>query len=295
MDLLRDLFHYDFLRNAFLAGTIVAVAAGVVGYFVVLRQLSFAAHALAHIGFSGATGAAWLGIPVIIGMVGFTVIAAIGIGMLGERLRGRDVAVGTVLAFATGLGYLFISQTTKLAGRATSILFGDLLAVSSDALAVTVGLAIGTLGAVVLVYRPLLFASIDPDVAETRGVPVRLLGVGFLVVLALTVSTAVQVVGVLLIFALLVTPAATAQRLTARPGRGAALAVLFAVASVWVGLTIAYLIPWPPSFFITAVAFLLYLLAVGGRPLVRVSAAQSRRRLGGTSPFPLAITRRSER
>lgn len=295
MDLLRDLFHYDFLRNAFLAGTIVAVAAGVVGYFVVLRQLSFAAHALAHIGFSGATGAAWLGIPVIIGMVAFTVIAAIGIGMLGERLRGRDVAVGTVLAFATGLGYLFISQTTKLAGRATSILFGDLLAVSSDALAVTVGLAIGTLGAVVLVYRPLLFASIDPDVAETRGVPVRLLGVGFLVVLALTVSTAVQVVGVLLIFALLVTPAATAQRLTARPGRGAALAVLFAVASVWVGLTLAYLIPWPPSFFITAVAFLLYLLAVGGRPLVRVSAAQSRRRLGGTSPFPLAITRRSER
>jgi zinc/manganese transport system permease protein len=210
-------------------------------------------------------------------MVAFTVVAAVAIGLLGERLRGRDVAVGTVLAFATGLGYLFLSQTTKLAGRATSILFGDLLAVSSDALVVIVGLAVGALLALALVYRPLLFASIDPDVAETRGVPVRLLGVGFLVVLALTVSTAVQVVGVLLIFALLVTPAATAQRLTARPGRGVALATLFAVASVWVGLTLAYLIPWPPSFFITTTSFLLYLLAVCYRPAVGSPATRSSR------------------
>ncbi|MDW8252798.1 MAG: metal ABC transporter permease [Chloroflexota bacterium] len=266
-----------------------------VGYFVVLRQLSFAAHALAHIGFSGATGAVWLGTNLVAGMVLFTVAAAVGIGFLGERLRGRDAAIGTVLAFTTGLGYLFLSQTTKLAGHATSILFGDLLAISPEAVGITALLGAGCLLALGIAYRPLLFASIAPDVAETRGVPVRFLGVGFFVLLALTVSTAVQVVGVLLIFALLVTPAATAQRLTACPGRAIALSLLFAVGSVWTGLTLAFLVPWPPSFFITAVSSLISLTAVCCVPPVGAVASRSRRQQAGRGPRFLLPLRRSER
>ncbi|GIW05231.1 MAG: ABC transporter permease [Dehalococcoidia bacterium] len=278
MDHLVGLFQYDFLRHAVLAGTIVAITAGALGYFVVLRQLSFAAHALAHIGFSGATGAVWLGLNLVAGMVAFTVAAAIGIGALGDRLRGRDVAIGTVLAFVTGLGYLFVSQTTRLAGRATSILFGDLLAISAESVVVTA--VLGALSVLVLgaIYRPLLFASVDPAVAATRGVPVRLVGIGFLILLAITVSTSVQVVGVLLIFALLVTPAATAQRLTAHPGRSLALSVVFAVVSVWAGLVLAVLIPWPPSFFITAVSFAIYLLVVWRVPSLGSPIARSSRR-----------------
>ncbi|MCL6646799.1 MAG: metal ABC transporter permease [Chloroflexi bacterium] len=267
------MFQYDFLRQALIAGTLVAVTAGVVGYFLVLRQSTFAGHALAHLGFTGATGAALIGANVVGGMVLFTLAAALVMGLLGDRLRGRDVAIGSVLAFSMGLGNLFLSQSTRLTSRATSVLFGDLLAISADATLVVLACSVFVLLAIALAYRPLLFASIDPVIAETRGVPVRLFGVGFLLLLALAVTTATLVVGVLLIFALLVTPAATAQRLTARPGAAIALSVLFAVSSVWTGLLLALLVPWPPSFFITALSFGIYLLVTVGLP-----AGQRRRR-----------------
>ncbi|MFN8535147.1 MAG: metal ABC transporter permease [Dehalococcoidia bacterium] len=277
MEPITDLLQYDFLRHAFLAGTIVAVTAGVVGYFVVLRHLAFAGHALAHIGFTGATGAMLVGADLVVGMAVFTTGAAIAIGLLGDRLRGRDVAIGAVLAFSLGLGNLFLSQTTKLAGRATGILFGDLLAISADSVITIATFGILSLAALAFAYRPLLFASIDPAVAETRGVPVRLLGIGFMVVLAVAVATSVQVVGVLLIFGLLVAPAATAQRLTARPGRAIALSVALAVVSVWSGLVLAVLVPWPPSFFITSVSFAIYLGVVWLAPAVGSAAGWSGR------------------
>jgi zinc/manganese transport system permease protein len=255
------IFEYAFMRNAFMAGTLVAVTAGIVGYFVVLRRLAFAGHALAHIGFAGATGAVLLNLNLFVGLAVFTTGAGIAMGILGDKLRGRDVAIGTVLALTMGLGNLFLSLSTKLAGEATSILFGDLLAISWTQVRLTLVFAAGTLLVLAAVYRPLLFASVDPEVAATRGVPVRLLGVLFMVLLALTVSQAVQVVGVLLIFSLLVTPAATAHLLTSRPQIAIAYSVGFAVVSIWSGLLLAYHIPWPPSAFITLISFVLYLVA----------------------------------
>ena len=187
-----EMFQYDFMQNALLVGTVVAVVAAVVGYFVVLRGLSFAAHALAHVGFAGAAGAVLLGVSPLVGLLVFTLGGGIAMGLLGERLRGRDVAIGIVLSFALGLGALFLSLNTRYATEAFSILFGTILGVA-------------------VIFRPLLFASLDPEVAHARGVHVRLLSVLFLLLVAVAVSVAVQVVGVLLIFTLLVAPPATAE------------------------------------------------------------------------------------
>ena len=260
-----QLFEYAFMRHAFMAGTLVAIVAGVMGYFVVLRRLAFAGHALAHIGFAGATGAVLLNINLLLGLAAFTTGAGVAMGILGDKLRGRDVAIGTVLALTMGLGNLFLTLSTRLAGAATSILFGDLLAISWGQVQLTLVFAVVTLAVLAVIYRPLLFASVDPDVAETRGVPVRVLGIVFMILLALTVSQSVQVVGVLLIFSLLITPAATAQLLTARPALAIGYSVGLAMGSVWLGLLLAYQIPWPPSAFITMISFGLY---VGVRLLV---------------------------
>ncbi len=257
---LATIFQYAFMRNAFAAGTIVAVIAGVVGYFVVLRSLSFAGHALSHIGFAGATGAVVLGVNPIFGLLAFTVGSALGMGAMGKRLQERDVAIGIVLAWTLGLGVLFLSLYTGYATEAYALLFGEILGISQRDVLVTLLAGVITLLAVAALYRPLLFASLDEEVAEARGVPVRFLSVVFMVILALAVSEAVQVVGVLLIFALLVTPAAIAGRLTARPARALLLAVTLALLFTWGGLTVAFYSPYPVSFFITTFAFGTYLL-----------------------------------
>jgi len=253
-DILAQL-QYAFMRHAYVAGAIVAVVAGVVGYFVVLRSLSFAGHALSHIGFAGATGAVALGVNAIFGLLVFTVGGAIGMGVLGKRLHGRDVAIGIVLAWALGLGVLFLSLYTGYATEAYALLFGEILGISQGDVIVTLIAGAVTLIAMAIMYRPLLFASVDSEVAEARGVPVGLLSVVFMVVLAISVSEAVQVVGVLLIFALLVTPPAIAERLTAHPTRALALSVLLALLFTWIGLFIAFYVPYPVSFFITTLAF----------------------------------------
>ena len=260
LDDLATIFQYAFMRNAFAAGTIVAVIAGVVGYFVVLRSLSFAGHALSHIGFAGATGAVVLGVNPIFGLLAFTVGSALGMGAMGKRLQERDVAIGIVLAWTLGLGVLFLSLYTGYATEAYALLFGEILGISQRDVLVTLLAGVITLLAVAALYRPLLFASLDEEVAEARGVPVRFLSVVFMVILALAVSEAVQVVGVLLIFALLVTPAAIAGRLTAHPARALLLAVILALLFTWGGLTVAFYSPYPVSFFITTFAFGTYLL-----------------------------------
>lgn len=249
----------DFMQNAYLVGTVVAIVAAAVGFFVVLRGLSFAGHALAHIGFSGAAGAILLGLDPLAGLLVFTLGGAAAMGALGERVRGRDVAIGIVLAFSLGLGALFLTLYTRYANEAFAILFGTILGVTRRDVVVTMGLGAVTLAALLGIFRPLLFASVDPEVAEARGVPVRLLSVAFLMLVAIAVSVAVQVVGVLLIFTLLLAPAATAEHLTTRPWSAVLVAVVLAVAVTWGGITLAYYLYGPVSFFISALACALYL------------------------------------
>jgi zinc/manganese transport system permease protein len=262
-NLIRDIqaqVQYAFMQHAYTAGAIVAIVAGVVGYFVVLRSLSFAGHALSHIGFAGATGAVALGVNPIYGLLVFTVGGAVGMGALGKRIYGRDVVIGIVLAWMLGLGVLFLSLYSGYATEAYALLFGEILGISQTDVVVTLVAGVVTLAAIAIMFRPLLFASVDSDVAEARGVPVRLLSILFMVVLAISVSESVQVVGVLLIFALLVTPPAIAERLTARPGMAIALSVLLALLFTWIGLFVSFYLPYPVSFFITTLAFVTYLV-----------------------------------
>jgi zinc/manganese transport system permease protein len=262
---LLRMFSYHFMQNALLAGTIVALVAGIVGYFMVLRGESFAGHSLANIGFAGAAGAALFGLPVVVGLIGCGVLGALGIGALGDRVahsRARnDVAVGAILALALGFGVLFERLSSAKASSVYAILFGSPLGVADADLREIALTALVTLLVIALIARPLLFASLDPVVAASRGAPVRLLSYGFLLLLALAVAQATQVVGVLLIFALLVAPAATAQRLTARVGRGVALSVGIALLITWSSLTAAYLSSYPVGFFITTFALGSYLAA----------------------------------
>jgi zinc/manganese transport system permease protein len=263
-----DVLQSPFMRNALVGGSLVAVAAGLLGYFVITRQNAFAAHALAHIGFPGATGAILLGVPVTLGLAVFCVGGGLLIGLFGRRVADREMATGTILALATAVGVLFASLASANAGTTTSVLFGNLLAISGDQLLVFAAFTVAVVGTLAVLARPLVFASVDPAVAEARGVPVRALGVAFVVLLALTITMAVQVVGTLLLFALVVTPAATALRITARPLRVAALAVAIALGSVWGGLVLSAMVDLPPSFFIVSLAVLAWvavLVATGRR------------------------------
>jgi zinc/manganese transport system permease protein len=260
IDDVREVFSYGFMQNAFMAGTIVAIMGAVVGYFVVVRRLAFATEALSHGGFAGATGAVVVQQDPFLGLLVFVSCAGVLMGILGDKLRGRDVAIGATLAFSLALGSLFLTISTKLAGEAVNILFGNILAISQSDVRFVIVFACITLLALGVMYRPLLFASVDPEIAEARGLPVRGLGIAFMVLLGFAVATAVQVVGVLLIFALLILPAASAQQFTSRPPQAIAFAILIAIACVWLGLALGFYLPYPPSFFITALAFLSYVL-----------------------------------
>jgi zinc/manganese transport system permease protein len=256
------MFTYDFMQNAFAAAGIVAVVCGLVGFFLVLRAQTFAGHALSHVGFAGATGAVLLGIAPLWGLVALTLLAGIGMGLLGERLHQRDVAIGIVLAMSLGLGLLFLHFFTAYATQATALLFGNILGV--DAATVWTLLLLGTAAATALaaISRPLLFASLQPELAEAKGVSLRLLSVLFLGIVALAVAQCAQIVGVLLVFALMVGPAAAAQRLTTRFWCGIALSVALALAEAWFALMLAYVTDWPTSFWITALSGCVYLAAV---------------------------------
>jgi zinc/manganese transport system permease protein len=256
---LQVIFQYQFMRHAFEAGTIIAIVAGIIGYFVVLRRSSFAAHALSEIGFAGAAGAVLISVNPILGLLSFSTVAGAGIAVLGKRASNRDIEIGSVLAFSLGLGLLFISLYTGYATEAYSILFGEILGVSSINVAITLAVSAVILTATAIIYRPLLFASLDEEVAEAKGLRTVLLGVIFMVLLAAAVSIAIQVVGVLLIFALMVTPAATAVRLTKRPTYAIIISVIIALLATWIGLFIAFYEPYPVSFFITGIVFATYL------------------------------------
>ncbi|OMB77532.1 MULTISPECIES: metal ABC transporter permease [Mycolicibacterium] len=243
-----------FMRNALIGGTLVALAAGLIGYFVIVRNTAFAAHALAHIGLPGATGAALLGLPVGMGLLTFCVGGALVIGALGSRAHDREVATGTVLALATGFGLFFNSLATKNSSTLTNVLFGNLLAITHQQLLTFTALLLLLAATVVFVFRPLLFASVNPQVAEAKGVPVRALSVLFMVLLGIAVTMAVLAVGTLLLFALVVTPAATAIMVTARPVLAMTISTAISVLSVWTGLVVSAIFNMPPSFVIVTIA-----------------------------------------
>ena len=257
------LFDFHFMQNAYAAGTLVAVLAGGAGYFVVLRGQSFIAHTLSQVGFPGAAAGVLVHVSPVIGLMTFCVAAALGIGWRGRIVdpgnRAESAAVGSILAFSLGLGLLFFRLYAGSAQEIYAFLFGSILGITDRDVQVTLAVAVVAVAVLAWIGRPLVFASVDPDVAEARGVPVRLLSIAFLVVLAVAVAVTVQIVGTLLIFALLVAPGATALQLTARPGTGLALSIVLSVAVTWVGLALAYYTFYPVGFFITTLAFGAYL------------------------------------
>lgn len=256
-----DLLRQGFVQNAFLAGTIIAVVSGVVGYFVILRGQAFATETLSHVGFAGAAGAALIGINSLIGMFVLTILTAIGMGALGKRMKGRDIEVGMVLSFMLGLGVLFLSLYTQNATRAVNLLFGSILSVTREDVMLTLGSGVVVLIVLIILFRPLLFASLDPVVAEARGVPVQSLSVLFLLVLALTVSQAVEVVGALLVFALIIVPAASAERFALKPFSALILSVAISLFSTWAGLLFSLVGHQPASFYIVAFTSLFYIIS----------------------------------
>lgn len=267
-----NILQYSFIQNALLAGSFVAIVAAIAGYFLIVRGLTFAGHALSHIGFAGAAGAVLLGVDPVFGLLVFTVGAGIGIGLLGKEIRERDIAIGVIMTFMLGLGILFLSLYHGYAERAYSILFGTILGISRSDVLVTAVFSIITIGVILALFRPLLFSSFDPEVAQARGVPVRLLAILFLALVAITVSMSVQVVGILLIFTLLVGPAATSVRITRSPLSAIVLAVALGLCYTWLGIFLAANGTWPVSFYIAALSFGVYL------PVRLLSSTLTRRR-----------------
>jgi zinc/manganese transport system permease protein len=241
-----DMFANQAVVNALLTGTVVAAATAVLGFFVVLRGLSFAGHAVTDIGFTGGAAAVLLGLPQLWGLLAFCLLAALAIGVLGDRARERDVATGVILALCIGLGALCLYAGTQGAAGTHNanapfvLLFGSIFTIDPTLIAPMVAIAVACVLAVAILYRPLLFSSVAPEVAQARGVPVRLIGLIFLVVMALVVAETAQVMGVLLSTALLIGPPATAAYLTANTGRAIAIAAVLGVVETWLGIILSY-------------------------------------------------------
>src|SRR5450755_4353418 len=257
---LRNMLSYPFMVNAFRGGTIVAVVAGVVGWFMVLRKQTFAGHTLSVAAFPGAAAATFFGISVTFGYFGCCLAAAVVIAIASRPTRAggfsaESAVVGTVQALVLASGYLFATLYNGVLNGLNNQLFGFTFGITNDQVVVLGAVAVVVLSALAIIGRRLFFASIDGDVADARGVGVRLLGVLFLLVLGAAAAEASQITGALLVFALLVMPAAVAQRVTARPVAGISLAVVIGVVASWAGLTMAYYTSYPSGFCITTFAF----------------------------------------
>jgi zinc/manganese transport system permease protein len=270
----QELFSYPFMVNAMEAGTIVAVMAGVTGWFMVLRRQAFAGHTLSVIAFPGAAAATLAGLPVAVGYFAFCGLGALSLAGISGSNRSHSAesaAIGSLQALALALGFLFVGLYHGLLTGLDSLLFGTFLGITRDQVLVLLVVAAVAVLLVAIAARPLYFASVDADVARAGGVPVRLLGLGFLLVLGLSVAATSQITGALLVFALLVTPAATAHQITSRPVLGVALSVAIALAVTWLGLALAYYSVYPVGFYVTSLAFGLYLA-------VRITRVAVRRR-----------------
>jgi zinc/manganese transport system permease protein len=287
----QQLLSYHFMLNALRAGTVVAVVSGAVGYFMVLRRQAFAGHTLAVVGFPGAAGAGWLGLNAGVGYFSCCLLAALVIGLLPNSGRAGgtgsssddSAAIGTLQGFALACGFLFVSLYQGFLSGLTGLLFGSITGISDDQVLALLGAGLLCLVVLAVIGRPLLFATVDAEVARARGLRVRLLSVGFLLLLALAVAGTSQVTGSLLVFALLVAPAATALRLTARPGLGLLLSVGIALLVTWLGEGIAFYTPYQIGFWVSTLSFAAFVLAVLGRGWVdrRASRAERRTRPAG--------------
>jgi zinc/manganese transport system permease protein len=279
---LHQMFALHFMVNAFRAGTIVALIAGAVGWFMVLRRQSFAGHTLAVVSFPGAAGAIWLGISATAGYFAGSIAAALVIAMVPRSSSGRarseeSAVIGTVQAFALASGVLFVSLYGGFLDSLTGLLFGTFLGISDSQVVTLAVVAVAVLGLLALVARPLFFATVDPDVAGARGVPVRVLSVVFLVLLGCAAAEVSQITGALLVFALLVMPAAAAQQLTARPALSFVLTVVAALVITWLSLGVAFYSVYPVGFFVSTFGFGAYVLAAGWRALVNRHGIRSPR------------------
>lgn len=256
-----DTLSAPFMTNAFIAGLCIALAAGVMGYFTIARRSTFAAHALAHIGLPGATGAVLLGLPVSLGMGVFALGGALVIGALGKRVSEREIATGTVLAFATGLGLFFARLSSSASQQMQSILFGSILTITTGQIIGFAVFDVLLLALLAIIYRPLLFSSLDEQVAQAKGVPIGLMNVAFMAIMAGVITIAVPAVGTLLIFALVITPAATANILAGSPFKAMVIASVLCLVSIWAGLVLSAMFPAPPSFIIVTLSTLFWAIA----------------------------------
>jgi zinc/manganese transport system permease protein len=277
----RQVLEFHFMVNAIRASSITAVVAGVAGWFMVLRKQTFAGHTLSVVAFPGAAAATWLGISVLWGYFGLCAAAAVVLGLgssgTGQRSFSSESSLtGVVQAFALACGLLFVMLYKGFLNDTEALLFGTSLGISDHQVIVLAGVAAGALSVIALLGRRLLFASIDPAVAAAQGVPIRAVGLVFIVALGLAVAEASQITGALLVFALLVMPAAAAQQLTARPVLGLALSVVLGLATVWVGEGVSYFSTYPTGFFVTSVGFGVYVLSVGWRAAVEHRGRRAR-------------------
>ncbi|WP_278260478.1 metal ABC transporter permease [Nocardia sp. AG03] len=262
-----DLLGYDFVQQALLASALLGLLAGLIGPLIVARQMSFAVHGTSELSLTGASAALLVGVGVGVGAIAGSVVAAVLFGWLGSRARERDSVIAVVLSFGLGLSVLFLWLAPDRAGSKFSLLTGQVASVGYDGLALLLTCTAAVLAVLAVVYRPLLFASADPEVAIARGVPVRALSVIFAVLLGITAAFGVQIVGALLVLALLITPAAAAAQLTSSPLRATVLAVIFAEVSAVGGLLLSLAPGVPVSTFVTAISFTIYLVCrvVGSR------------------------------
>ncbi|EFA22153.1 metal ABC transporter permease [Bifidobacterium gallicum] len=244
----------SFMHNAFLAGLCIALAAGIVGYFTIARSSTFASHALAHIALPGATGAVLIGVPVELGLGVFALGGALIIAALGKKASQREIATGSVLAFATGLGLYFARMSSSASQQLQSILFGSILTITDGQIISFAVFDVVLFVLMAIIYRPLLFSSLDEQVARAKGVPTGLLNVLFLAVLAGVITIAVPAVGTLLIFALVITPAASANVLTSSPFKAMVVSTIICLISIWGGLVLSTMFPAPPSFVIVTIS-----------------------------------------
>ncbi|HEY5110261.1 MAG TPA: metal ABC transporter permease [Acidimicrobiales bacterium] len=293
VDDVRRMLALHFMVNAFRAGAVAAVLGAVIGWFMVLRRQSFVGHTLAVVSFPGAAAAIWLGVSATAGYFAGSIAAALVIALVPRTPAGRagsqeSAVIGTVQAFALASGALFVSLYGGFLDSVTGLLFGSFLGVSDDQVVALVAVAGVVLVVMAALARPLFFATVDRDVATARGVPERALSVVFLLVLGCTAAEVSQITGALLVFALLVMPAAAAQQLTARPVLGLCLSVGLGLAVVWSALGVAFYSTWPVGFFVSTFGFAVYLAAAGVRLAVGRGVRPTRR--GATAPIPGVAT-----
>ena len=248
------------MLNTWIAATAVAVIAGVTGFFAVLRGSTFAAHAIPNGAFAGAAGASLLGLNAFVGLAVFSVAGALGIAGLSRRAR-PDVATALTFVLMLGIGALFVSWSTEYAQEAYALLFGEVFGVSSGEVLPILVLGAVSVAAIIFMFRPLMLASAMPEVAEARGVSPRRMELAFLLMMALATSMTVPVVGALLMFSLMIGPAAAARSLTARPMLAMALSVVLALITVWIGVAVSYQSNWPLGFFVGVIGAAFFLFA----------------------------------